>query len=297
MRTNTGQILYIPKIGQRANLQHPLMKGCVGWWPLNDGAGTTARNLIEEYDGTLNGTASFVDTAKGTAITLDGNSDYVTFGSIGETVGKFTSSSAVTASIDFKLNGIPVASTIYILGVVYLSQGQAVYTLFIGESSGTASISGLVRSQIGDAYTPTEYAGLETGRWYNGTVVGDLVAGTVKLYLDGKEVDSVTPTFGSTTFVDNNDQISYDAIGVRSATPDRFFDGDVSNYRLYNRALSSTEILELYTNPWAGLSIPSSTRYFFVPQLITASPKLFNSKGSSISMTSNTGRVSVRAAR
>ena len=73
--------------------------------------------------------------------------------------------------------------------------------------------------------------------------------------------------------------------------------GYLQNIRMWNRSLSSSEVLELYTNPWAGLSIPSETRYFFVPQLITASPKLFNIKGSSISMTSNTGRVSVRAAR
>jgi len=245
--------------------------------------------LIEEYPGTLNGTASFVDTEKGTAITLDGNSDYVTFGSIGETVGKFTSSSAVTASIDFKLNGIPAASTSYILCTVYLSAGQAVQVLTIGESSGTASINGIVRSQAGDAYTPTGYIGLETGRWYNATLVGDLVAGTVKLYLNGKEVDSVTPTFGSTTFVDNNDQISYDAIGVRSFNGDRYFDGEVSNYRLYNRALSATEILELYTNPWAGLSIPSSTRYFYFPTTLPLSETIGTFKMRNLSFTPKSG--------
>ena len=244
---------------------HSLSSGLVGYWPLSDGSGTTARNLIEEYPGTLNGTAAFVDTAKGTAITLDGNSDYVTFGSIGETVGKFTSSSAVTASIDFKLNGIPAASAIYILGTVYLSAGQSVYVLGIGESSGTATIFGAVRSQIGDAYTQTEYVGLETGRWYNASIVGDLVAGTVKLYLNGKEVDSVTPTFGSTTFVDNNDQINYDAIGARTFTGDRYFDGEVSNYRLYNRALSATEVEALYNEPWAGVVTAKSAP----PQYLT----------------------------
>lgn len=244
---------------------HSLSSGLVGYWPLSDGSGTTARNLIEEYDGTLNGTASFVDTDKGTVITLDGNSDYVTFGSPGETVGKFTSSSAVTASIDFKLNGIPAASSSYILGVVYLSAGQGVYTLLIGESSGTASIIGVVRSQQGDAYTPAEYVGLETGRWYNATVVGDLVAGAVKLYLNGKEVDSVTPTFGSTTFVDNNDQQNYDAIGARTFAGDRYFDGEVSNYRLYDRALSATEVEDLYNEPWAGVVTAKSAP----PQYLT----------------------------
>ena len=56
MRTNTGQILYIPKIGQRANLQHPLMKGCVAWWPLTDGGGTTATDIVGTNNGTLDTT-------------------------------------------------------------------------------------------------------------------------------------------------------------------------------------------------------------------------------------------------
>jgi hypothetical protein len=71
----------------------------------------------------------------------------------------------------------------------------------------------------------------------------------------------------------------------------------MQNVRLWSRALLDSEVFELYINPWAGLSVTSSTSYFFVPQLITASPKLFSVSGSSVSMRSNAGRVSVRAAR
>ena len=123
MRTNTGQILYIPKIGQRANLQHPLMKGCVGWWPLTDGAGGIAKDIVGTNDGTLVD-LSWNNTEVGTNVefpSIDGDQITTTLNvtgytditvsgwlrndgsSAGSSYGKFVSTSHLT-SLDFYMN-------------------------------------------------------------------------------------------------------------------------------------------------------------------------------------------------
>ena len=39
----------------------------------------------------------------------------------------------------------------------------------------------------------------------------------------------------------------------------------MQNIRFWSRELTDSEVLELYTNPWSGLNIPSATRYFYFP--------------------------------
>ncbi len=54
--------------------------GLVGWWKLDDGAGTVATDSAGDYDGTLIGNAAWVDGMLGGALSFDGDGDYVDCG-------------------------------------------------------------------------------------------------------------------------------------------------------------------------------------------------------------------------
>jgi prepilin-type N-terminal cleavage/methylation domain-containing protein len=67
--------------------------------------------------------------------------------------------------------------------------------------------------------------------------------GKMHLYADGIEIGTPLPV----TFVNNNDDLT---IGrwVRWVEPERYWNGSISDVRIYNRALSQTEITNLYNS-------------------------------------------------
>ena len=291
MRTNTGQILYIPKIGQRANLQHPLMKGCVGWWPLNDGAGTKAKDISGNgNDGTQSGGVSWVSTEKGTVASFDGTDDRINVSGI--TTDFDSSDFSVSMWVNLH------RSSNYQYFWSRTGDSEFDYLFWISNDGFLRYFSATSLTTQAD-WTLASYNVVSSlvDQWSHFTVCvsgNKLLSSSISVYKNGSLLTpySQNDSSGGTLRTGSGD---FSIAGRASGS--RYIEADIQNVRVYDRALSATEILELYTNPWAGLSIPSETRYFFVPQLITASPKLFNIKGSSISMTSNTGRVSVRAAR
>ena len=269
MRTNNGQILYIPKIGQRADFQHPLMRGCVGWWPLTDGGGGIAKDIVGTNDGTLTNSPSWVSSSIGSAI-------------------KFTETNpnknvSLTSTLLGTTHTISFWASQYYDGNVLGGDGGPTG----GDSKIYMSSSGLKYTADGWGGGTTSAPPVKAGRFHVCVVRSST---TTDWYLDGV-------FFQQKSFTSSTRQFELASIGGADISSWNGYSGTVQNVRIWNRALSATEVLELYTNPWAGLSMPSATRYFFVPQLITASPKLFSVSGSSVSMRSNVGRVSVRAAR
>ena len=253
MRTNAGQgqILYIPKIGQRANLQHPLMKGCVGWWPLTDGGGGIAKDLARRNDGTLDTTVSFSNGELGNNAEFDpdGLNDGITTtyspnglsaislsawvrndgGNTGDSFAKIVASDhgAASGGFDWMINKNNTSYTLYIAGTGNLS---------------TAS---------------TTLPAL--GEWWHAAATWE-TGGNIKLYINGVEVTYSTQGSYTGSLTTTNDVEIGD---VSNAV--RPWNGGIQNVRIWNRILSDSEVLELYTNPWSGLSIPSSTRYFYFP--------------------------------
>ena len=271
MRTNTGQILYIPKIGQRANLQHSLMKGCVGWWPLNDGGGDIAKDLSGNgNDGTQSGGVTWASTAIGTVASFDGVDAYFDIGDNYD-YGDGTSDSPFSISGWMYLDALPAASA---SAALFSKLGENV-----GDTSGSAfslsvNDSGVFSLRLYDdsggnqinAVSASSAVG--TGLWYHfaSTYDGSGLNTGIEIYING--ANSVSSRGSSGTYVAMEDESSSAKIGcsfLNNSTYKQFVDGNIQNVRIYSRALSATEILELYTNPWSGLSIPSSTRYFFVP--------------------------------
>ena len=243
MRSNTGQILYIPRIGQRANLQHPSMKGCVGWWPLTDGGGGITKDLVGSNDGTLDSGVTWETAELGTAAKFDGtNNAKITLGS------EPVSGQTISISTWFYSESTNTSQAIYCS-----TPNAKNYLVYNGNS----------QSVGWDQYPPGGGGGGSgnstalRGRWNHAVVTQD--ATTSKIYVNGELKTTFTAEVYSstaTTFY----------IGYRR--PGQVMAGSIQNLRVWSRVLSSSEVLELYINPWSGLSMPSATRYFFVPTQI-----------------------------
>jgi GH43 family beta-xylosidase len=78
---------------------------------------------------------------------------------------------------------------------------------------------------------------LEAERWYNLTSVIDGTAGTISFYVDGVKTGETATTLTPASITDQ----SLNAIG-RSPWPDGFFAGEVSAFRVYDRALAAGEV-------------------------------------------------------
>lgn len=87
---------------------------------------------------------------------------------------------------------------------------------------------------------------LSTGTWYHLCGVYNSSNSTLKLYVNGVEAGSVT---ASGTATDTNGDF---AIGRNGSNAALYFDGLVDDVAIFNRALSASEVLQLYEEQQQG---------------------------------------------
>jgi putative cell wall-binding protein/GH43 family beta-xylosidase len=116
----------------------------------------------------------------------------------------------------------------------------------VGNDSPTSYFFASVRDTPRTAITTSSNAGevnarsassLEPGRWYSLTSVIDGAAGTIAFYVDGVKVGQAASALTPASITDQ----SLNTIG-RSPWPDPFFKGEVAAFRVYDRALSDTDV-------------------------------------------------------
>ena len=247
MRTNTGQILYIPKVGQRANLQHPLMKGCVGWWPLNDGAGTKAVDLTANANHAAGqGGVNYSTGSKGVFFDSDKTTD-----------------SYFVSPLD--VSGYTGATVSYWVNFTTDPDSFAHWDgLFKAGTSSDASIRCFVHKTDDEIRTVFKAANTDTGvsttnsgswnanQWYHFCATYD---GTdIKIYLDGALQATTAHAVGGNlqTVTSSVFNIGTHNLPPESGNGSTTHYGGLQNFRVYNRALTAAEVSRLYQDPWAG---------------------------------------------
>jgi hypothetical protein len=219
-----------PDAGRDAGL--PTL-GLVAHWPLDTIDGTSTRttpDVVGGFDGEVRGTASIVPGTVDGAISLDGSSGFVR---------------------------IPNAPELNFAGVITLAawcRPRAIDGFRIVVAHGTSF------SPNGEVYLRLESDDYQAGSWDGGDhravspipqddrdtwvhLAGVYDGTNWRLYRNGQEVD-VDGNVGAVTVNE------VWAIGARSrSTADRFFEGEIDDVRIYNRALSAAEILALATVP------------------------------------------------
>jgi hypothetical protein len=214
------------------------LPGLVAWYP---GEGD-ASDVIAGNNGTLHGGVTFAPGKVGQAFSFNGVDGYV------QAVNSFILESP-TVSVEAWVNSSSVDRDSYILAQGASGDVAASYALYTGPDSG-------LRFYVFDGTTyvesPDAGSGVWDGNWHH--VVGTYDGTNVRLYVDGAEVGSGTPT---------NLQINYSLpdssdlfIGTYNGKTNRNYDfsGLIDEPSVFNRALGATEVQSLFAAGSSGKS-------------------------------------------
>jgi len=229
---------------------HPLARGLVGWWPLNEGGGRGARDISgnENHGAWVGTTNSWAGASMGgSAVNLTGASGgYIS-------VPSSTSlqvSNAMTACIWANRTSAAVNGALFHKGTLGSSYGDwcmvydgsySTYPDFRIAYPGSGLIVGVGTAGI--------------NKWRFITATFDKVS--AKLYVDGALVDTrAYSTAIAQTATPLNIGVYYDVPYAHA--------GPLAHARLYNRCLDAREIAQLYADPLAGARAPLGIARTFI---------------------------------
>jgi hypothetical protein len=199
----------------------------IGYWPLDEGSGTVTADLAGDHDGTLVNGPTWVTGTSGNALQFNGSNQFVDTGAaIVATTGNY--SAAAWVRLD-SLGGFATA----------VSQDGDRNSAFFLQYSGADNRFAF--SFVGvRALAPTAP---ETGRWYHLVGVRDVSTGTLTLYVDGQRAGTANACLGDTSS-------GHTVIGRAryGGNPVDYWRGAIDQVHVYDRALSATEVAQLYTS-------------------------------------------------
>jgi cysteine-rich repeat protein len=210
-----------------------------------DADGTSIRdNSINNNFGTNNGatwnsSCGVTDAGNdlGGCFEFDGVNDYINL-----TTGQFTKGQT-QLSIGAWINLDDVSDIYIILSEDTTGSTNNRYS-FVVTSTGEVRIAG--RDDDTDSFTVFAVSGtgeIVAGQWYYITGVFDADTDNHKVYKDGVDV-TLTSSSGEDGFDDTVPSTSF--IGKNSPSSGKFFNGSIDNVQIFDRALSATEIQNLY---------------------------------------------------
>lgn len=150
---------------------------------------------------------------------------------------------AITVSAWFNLSSIPVnAGAAYTILGDDFGGGNTGYWLFTQQQSGSTQVGFLVGNNTTNGETSPRNIVLNTGTWYNAVGVYNGTTGTA--YVNGVSLGTFTLA-GPIVYTGTGPF----SIGYSLAGPFDPFDGQIDDTRVWGRALSSTEVSNLYSSP------------------------------------------------
>jgi len=223
-----------PIRGIRLNKSHPLARGLVGYWLLNEGSGNKVFDLSGDGNaGTLVADTHFVPGKFGPALDFDGTGDYIDCG----TSDIFNLTTSFTLSI-----WMSRANTTGDHGLFHRYAGADNYEGYgLGIRVQSGDNANLIRFFTGDEWLYSTIT-ITDSYWHHIVAVWD---GTkTYIYIDGVLRGSATPA--STELNNPGDTLFIGSFGGTS----NFFSGKLDLPVIYNRALSAFEIALLYREPF-----------------------------------------------
>jgi len=225
----------------------PSNLGLVGYWSMNEGTGTVAGDGSGNGNrGTLTNGPTWVDGKRGKALNFDGVDDVVNAGSAAVLDNLTASTFSVSAWIYPRSMG----------GSFFMkrdSSGNAGWSSHIYDSNGRMRVS---ITRLSGLNRITSNNAINTNVWQHVvfTWSGGTLAANIKIYINGKETTySYTEDINGTL---DNDSANPLTIGGESdgGSP---FPGLIDDVRVYNRALSATEVQALYKSGVAKFAPPT----------------------------------------
>ncbi len=230
---------FVVVLGQAVGVtKADITAGLIGYWPFDEASGTTAADVTGNgNNGTFNGNVEWVPGVIDTAVHLDTAGERVVIGPLDPTAAN--NAMTLAAWINWEGQGHSITHQ----GIFGKRQGweppdgikwfweatPAGDLVFrVGGSQALAWGNGLIASY------PNEWIHVAL-TWDNGAAVQ---------YVNAEEVES-----GNITFRDTADATIV-SIGCVSATNNETFVGSMDEARIYNRALTAEDIVELFE--WKG---------------------------------------------
>lgn len=229
--------------GIRINDQ-PSEQKTMSYWDLNENSGTTAHDLVSNYDGIING-ARWVSGISGSALEFDGIDDYVKV--------EDTHNLDVFDGDDFSISVWIKRKGDYNTDDMIVSKRNA----FVSTSKGYAlqiasndkvvfEVCDKITDANTDTYNLTSGMAIADSDWHHIVVVfNEDSAKNTKLFIDGVEDSSVVRNgnIDSIYHLNNNKSFIVGALGNLG----RPFKGTIDEVRIYDEVLSAEEVLALYT--------------------------------------------------
>lgn len=254
-----------PLLGTLPNYAHPLTPN-VGAWLFNENSGNKVFDLSGNGNhGTFGaGTAAptWVLGRTGSALEFDGTEDYVNIPSSSDF-------DLATGTISFWTKK-KTADTEYIFSVIQLPNTDYFHIVLTGAPTGKIN----VEIEDGNVKKTTLYTDslriLDTN-WHHIVVTQN---GTeMSIYIDG--VKSTVTGTNSDYFLDHLTAWSVDIGRAREAL---YYDGIINDVMIYNRALSASEIRQLYIDPYCWLTQPMEAELMYAaPPVGVMSPYYYES--------------------
>jgi hypothetical protein len=200
---------------------------------------TTWFDLTGTNNGTLNNGPTF-NTGSGGSIVFDGVNDYV-YKSLFSQMNSITTMT-ISCWCTFVDSGVPGR---YLWAIGRDIGGTAGGMALIGYGFSVIGGANKMGFELGSGYGRVAYTGtLQQNIWYNFTCTAD---GTnTKIYVNGTLDNTALQTTGQIT---SNPGLSVGSNlnNLTPPTPGTFFhNGKISNFTVYNRALSASEVLQNY---------------------------------------------------
>ena len=220
-----------------------IMSNCVGWWPLVEGSGTVAKDIVGTNDGTITN-VDWLDSELGMSsdFQTESNGDHITtnFSAAGQ--------SEITVSFWMRNDGGATPNTYgRLLSMGFLNALDC----YINKSSNN-SLSFVVNS------TNVYFSSLPPiGEWFHFCGVWSQ-SSHQELYINGSQVATGT---ADTSVIGSG---SHNVIIGGTTSGPRTFHGGIQNVRIWDRALSSSEVALLAERPWIGAEYNESF-YLYPP--------------------------------
>lgn len=232
-----GQLSGVPNTARVLDRGHPLAREMVGWWPMQENAGTVIRDIgpYGNHGAFVGSTNTWAAGNLGVAVNLTGASGgYISVPSS----ASLQVSNAMTACIWAKRTSASVNGALFHKGTLGASYGDwclaydGTYVTY-PDFRIAYPASGLI---VGSGTR-------SVNTWTHIVATVDKV--NAKLYVDGALVDSKPYTTAiAQTATPLNIGVYYDVPYAHA--------GPLAHARLYSRALSLAEIGQIYADPWAG---------------------------------------------
>ena len=211
--------------------------GLVGYWNFDENAGTTAADGSSNGNtGTLSSGAAWGSGQNNSAVSLDGVDDYVQVGA--------RSSLAMTSAVSLTAWIFPTGagSSTFMGGVIVNKEGEYEVVRF---PDGTIQLA-FANTNPGFQFINTGYVA-PLNQWTHIAVIYD--NGTIKTYANGSLVHTYNGAgaIGDVLTGENDFRI-----GGRQTTS-QHFQGRIDEVRVYNRAITASEIIAVMGDPVSGL--------------------------------------------